>query len=129
MIRIWLLIFLGSASATAAQTVVDGSDKAIPDVVLKEFIRQITKNLKDPASAQIANIRLPENKAIEGILCADLNAKNAFGGYTGFHLVGYDFAKKERYSVEETLASGFAGGDEGYAEFAVAGQTGCYNTR
>ena len=41
--------------------------------------RVVSNELKDPESAQFRNLR------INGVdLCGEVNAKNSFGGYTGF---------------------------------------------
>lgn len=39
--------------------------------------------LKDPASAQFKDIRIAD---VTGSVCGQVNAKNSYGGYTGFKL-------------------------------------------
>lgn len=58
------------------------------DELMKETHAFITKDLKDPDSAKFRNefIRKftnPEGKAIF-MVCGEINAKNSYGGYTGF---------------------------------------------
>lgn len=48
----------------------------------------VTENLKDPSSAKFRKIELVDskeaNKPGEGIYCGEVNAKNSYGGYTGY---------------------------------------------
>jgi hypothetical protein len=43
-------------------------------------------NLKDPSSATFRNVRIVPHKILpnEFLLCGWVNARNSFGGYTGF---------------------------------------------
>jgi len=44
----------------------------------------IAQNLKDPESAQFRNWRAYQLSNGHRVICAELNAKNGFGGYVGF---------------------------------------------
>lgn len=46
-----------------------------------EFKAQVVNQLKDPDSAQFRNLRVVSGGAA---LCGEVNAKNSYGGYTGF---------------------------------------------
>ena len=50
---------------------------------------QVLKVLKDPDSAQFRDMTVVAptkiNKNQTGIVCGEVNSKNSFGGYTGFH--------------------------------------------
>lgn len=66
----------------------------------EEQVRRVLEmQLRDPSSLLLRNVR----KAANGGICGELNARNGFGGYTGFqrfYLVG-DFVTIEG---ETTLA-------------------------
>ena len=47
-----------------------------------EARQQVAAQLKDPASAQFRNVR--SSTLRETDVCGEVNAKNSFGGYTGF---------------------------------------------
>ena len=69
------------ASQTVRQNMEERAKKTIAD------------SLKDPGSAQFRNIR----ETSPGILCGEVNGKNAMGGYVGFQrfewtLLAPDFA-------------------------------------
>lgn len=50
--------------------------------------QQVTKVLKDPDSARFQDVTVVKPKNFDpkrpGIVCGSVNAKNSFGGYTGF---------------------------------------------
>jgi len=54
-----------------------------------QITQKISSSLKDPASAQFRNIKVlldrkyQENLSTD-VVCGDVNAKNSYGGYTGF---------------------------------------------
>lgn len=52
----------------------------------KEIVRA---TLKDPDSAQFRNVALFLNESGTGRVCGEVNAKNSFGGYTGFEVFYY----------------------------------------
>jgi hypothetical protein len=56
----------------------------------------VKDRLKDPGSAEFRNIKFNES----GAVCGQFNAKNSFGGYTGFKQFAYKNGKL------------FLGGDE-----------------
>ena len=52
---------------------------------LIEMTRQsVLSELKDPESAQFKKIELVTNSLNEKAVCGEVNAKNSYGGYTGF---------------------------------------------
>ena len=57
----------------------------------------VRAQMKDPASVQFRNVR-GYNKGGMALLCGEVNAKNSFGGYTGFdhftYLAGHMFVNK-----------------------------------
>jgi hypothetical protein len=65
--------------AGAGCAALTGCDAA-PPVLPREDARLelVRAQLKDPASAQFSNVR-----AVGGVLCGNVNARNSFGGYTG----------------------------------------------
>lgn len=76
--------------------------------------QQIADQLKDPASAQFRNVRASTLRDTD--VCGEVNAKNSFGGYTGF----------KRFVVTDSGAflEGQAG-EEGDAYFDVLWSGGC----
>lgn len=66
----------------------NASEKEI--VVVKAALAE---KLKDPDSMKLKNVQIAE----DGTLCGDVNAKNSYGGYTGFsRFIGMYFsANKE----------------------------------
>lgn len=46
--------------------------------------RRLTRDFKDPGSAQFRNTYLTTDKGTAVALCGEVNAKNSFGAYTGF---------------------------------------------
>ena len=48
------------------------------------YMKVLKDHLRDPASAMFRNIQLRRNKNGDIVLCGEANAKNGFGGYTGF---------------------------------------------
>ena len=49
----------------------------------------LMKVLKDPSSAQVADVRVYESPKGYRMICSKVNGKNSFGGYSGFqtHMV------------------------------------------
>jgi hypothetical protein len=87
---------------------------------VKEWLSQ---TLKDPASAQVKEIRAPRraaHKVDRGFLghlwddpawwvCYEINAKNGFGGYTGNHLYMFAFRNGRLTNYVESPAPGYRG--------------------
>lgn len=42
-------------------------------------------SLRDPASAQFRNVRVVAQKDGRNAVCGEINGRNAYGGYAGFH--------------------------------------------
>lgn len=54
----------------------------------------VTDRLKDPDSARIRNVRLMQEGG--DLVCGEVNARNSFGGYTGFsHFVIMDGTRED----------------------------------
>jgi hypothetical protein len=54
--------------------------RQMPDFVGEQFV---SPHLKDPASAHYRNITYRTRNSLP-VLCGEVNARNSFGGYTGF---------------------------------------------
>ena len=54
-----------------------------PEKVKALAMEAVRGNLKDPASAQFRNVRLVEFSGGK-VVCGEVNAKNAYGGYVGY---------------------------------------------
>lgn len=51
---------------------------------------EVAANLKDPASAQFRNVKVAkktdaEDGRVVAVVCGEINGKNGFGAYAGFH--------------------------------------------
>ncbi|HBR0005046.1 TPA: hypothetical protein ACF3JK_003860 [Klebsiella aerogenes] len=51
---------------------------------------EVAANLKDPASAQFRNVKVSkmtdaEDGHVIAVVCGEINGKNGFGAYAGFH--------------------------------------------
>ena len=51
---------------------------------------EVSANLKDPASAQFRNVKVSkmtdaEDGRVVAVVCGEINGKNGFGAYAGFH--------------------------------------------
>lgn len=44
----------------------------------------VTRDLKDPSSAQYRNLYISESTGAHHTLCGEINAKNGYGAYVGF---------------------------------------------
>ena len=51
---------------------------------INKYREQLLGNLKDPSSAQLRNLRMVTGEGGEA-LCGEINGKNSYGGYIGFH--------------------------------------------
>lgn len=66
------LIFLGLVGCSESPEKKAASEKSMLEVKAQEVVKE---SLKDPESAEFRNMN--------GV-CGEVNAKNSFGGYTGF---------------------------------------------
>lgn len=78
------LIVTGCGQKSDSSSASEGISSASKGMSIEEeYIEQakvaISKDLKDPSSAQFRNVRV-----ISGKVCGEVNAKNAMGGYVGF---------------------------------------------
>jgi hypothetical protein len=116
LFRVLLMLALMTSGAQA-QEIIDKSGGDLPDRA--EFIAMATKGLLDPGSAQIRGIvRSVENPAI---ICSLMNAKNAFGGYTGFHIAAVDMTKHQRFVYAELVKQY----GEQWTDTVIVSKTGC----
>lgn len=70
------------SSAAEASRHRSEADRAKDDAaMIKKFQERVIDRLKDPSSAQFRDVRLNDRR---DALCGTVNAKNGFGGYTGF---------------------------------------------
>ncbi|RWP84895.1 MAG: hypothetical protein EOR12_27065 [Mesorhizobium sp.] len=116
MLRTALLLVLMTTGASAQQ-IIDKSGGDIPETA--EFVGRITKNLLDPASAQIRSISRSRTKP--DMICSFLNAKNAMGGYMGFHIAAIDMKTRQRFIYHELVDR--YGADS--ADNVISFDTGC----
>lgn len=77
--------------------------------------QNVAAKLKDPQSAQFQNL-IVSSKSGASIVCGEVNAKNGFGGYTGF---------KRFVSAGPGMATQIEGGEMPAAEFQKAWQRAC----
>lgn len=50
---------------------------------IKVAVQSLTNGLKDPDSAKFRNVRMKTYDGLH-IVCGEVNAKNSYGGYTGY---------------------------------------------
>lgn len=76
------LVLLVSISL-CAQPATDQTAASVNSALLDEAKEAIAKNLTDPWSLQMRSL---SQRTVEGktMICGEANAKNSFGGYTGF---------------------------------------------
>ena len=54
--------------------------------LIRPMKAMILVRLKDPGSAEFRNVRYLGDWTVQGgVLCGEVNAKNAMGGYVGYH--------------------------------------------
>ena len=64
-----------------------------------EAMEKIKANLKDSDSAKFQNVKTITNSKAEESVCGEVNARNAFGGYTGF--TPFAYTNKNIYLVSD----------------------------
>lgn len=84
---------LSACTAAGSFTPTETSDR--DDQILQ---KALLTNLKDPSSAQIRNVQTFANPRGGRMTCGMINAKNAFGGYTGFQQFTVVSAQSVDYS-------------------------------
>lgn len=80
-----------------------GEDKAI-DLAQKE----IAMDMKDPDSAKFRFVRVVQTKENEdgtvmALVCGQVNAKNGFGAYAGFHSFMIDLSMKPKGFFDKSV--------------------------
>lgn len=77
---------------------------------------EVAANLKDPASAQFRNVKVAkmedaDDDRVIAVVCGEINGKNGFGAYAGFHpfYVELNMKSKGMFSkgVDYTLGDHF----------------------
>lgn len=59
--------------------------ESLTEDLQNSIMLQVSQNMKDPDSVKIRNLSAGRNeKTKELLVCGEVNAKNAYGGYTGF---------------------------------------------
>jgi hypothetical protein len=88
MIRriLFAIVVAAFCDAAAAQSVMDGSDKAIPPKEMETLTKALRSTLVDPFSGQLIDL-----KRVEAGICGKINSKNRAGGYGGFRQFAADF--------------------------------------
>ncbi|MGB5903813.1 MAG: hypothetical protein WBH00_13275 [Xanthobacteraceae bacterium] len=89
--RFIFIALLLVASTARAQSVIDGSAADIDPAIMKSALFEVTKELRDPVSAQARQVALihPSQERPD-VICGLINAKNGFGAYVGFKPFYYD---------------------------------------
>lgn len=82
---------------TEAQTTTTIQHESVESTIL-----QIKDRLKDPSSVQFRNIYINSLKTGATSVCGELNAKNSFGGYTGFNAFYQSNTDKEPIIYSES---------------------------
>lgn len=76
-----VLMLLGSLTGPSG----DAGPAAVASDMKSKALWGLERSLKDPDSMQVENVVVhPDAMNGEGAVCGWVNAKNAFGGYTGF---------------------------------------------
>jgi len=89
------LLVLAVLACSAAQA-------APPSKALVEKARAaITKDLLDPYSARLENLRIAKLKSGDTVLCGTINAKNSFGAYSGRARFFYLPDSKDPFGAKE----------------------------
>jgi hypothetical protein len=82
-----VLVFVGAGSITICHA----ETRPLTEAEKKIIINSYGNDLKDPASAQYRwpNLTVkPSMNRDEPIYCFEVNAKNSYGGYAGFKIIG-----------------------------------------
>lgn len=75
------------------------------EAAIEEGKGMIASSLKDPDSAKFRDVFMIEDKMIGdahyGVLCGEVNSKNSFGGFTGFHrfVANFHYSKQGQIGV------------------------------
>lgn len=59
------------------------------EMIKNEAMTKIKSVLKDPDSAKFQNLEIVTNSKSQESVCGEVNARNSFGGYTGFSKFSY----------------------------------------
>ena len=80
---------LVAVAATVMANAVQATEIPIPAHTPAKFMadlkRVVGSQLKDPMSAQYQNLHAYTGHGDKPVVCGQVNSKNAYGGYTGFH--------------------------------------------
>lgn len=97
LFAVCLIAFSMPSLSAKAQAVADTSDRRISEDQFQSLISALQRGLNDPFSAQLMQLD-PGNF---GRVCGKVNAKNSFGGYTGFKLFTHDPKTGQFYFLPE----------------------------
>lgn len=108
--HLWVGVTLAVASAACGPTteeivqreegeILKKAEQMVEDINVKvaRLMVDVTRlQLKDPESARFRNLRVlkigdSNDELVGGVLCGEVNARNAMGGYGGFSLFWADF--------------------------------------
>lgn len=102
-----------AVSQASAQQVIDGSAEKVGKDKATSAMASVVSLLKDPLSAQFSSFAHPDpmySQYPQNMVCGMVNAKNGFGGYTGFSPFAYNTLTQTTIILSpEILAS--AGGE------------------
>lgn len=67
---------------------------------------EVAANLKDPASAKFRNVKVAkktdaEDGRVVAVVCGEINGKNGFGAYAGFHPFFVELSMKPKGGVSK----------------------------
>lgn len=113
---------IAAAREAHAQTAVANSDNGVSEKTKESYFMEEAKDavrsrLKDADSATFQKVRHYNSKQYGHIACGEVNAKNSFGGYTGF----------QRFFSNSTSSLTFTEQDMEPADFAKTWNTLCAN--
>lgn len=87
------LPFAATAQELQLPPIIDGSGDALTAAERGAITWAVAKDFRDPLSAQYMNLRRGKQEANFKAWCGSVNAKNAYGAYTGF--VPFSFIIKD----------------------------------
>lgn len=83
------------------QAMAQAQEQARQNLLFQAAEQAVRALLRDPSSAQFKRLSILKGKDGKSYVCGQVNAKNAFGGYTGFSAFAFRVANGPAYLVEE----------------------------
>lgn len=83
------------------------SDPTITQVPVPPSVTEyVAQQLKDPDSAKFRNLEAFDGEQGRVVVCGEVNAKNSFGGYTGFQLffVAYRNGQPFHFGINDNFS-------------------------